>query len=224
MADLFEDRLSRSYQSLREKYAERVDVPADRRFVGFDAYQKAMACLRPGDVVLCTTHAAFRGLHVEHAVAKGLHVFMEKTFAPDPGGIQRILRAGEAAEKKGLKIGAGRDVPAFVRPAGAEQYAERSTCRTGVMKSNAPKALRKFKLFRSQVIPCEKFIATFALAASFAFAGAAALRYVFQPSSMIAGTELKPGQYKVQVDGSKMTIKQDNKRYLGLGQVGAGAM
>jgi predicted dehydrogenase len=32
---------------------------------------------------------------------------MEKTFAPDPGGIQRVLRAGEAAEKKNLKIAAG---------------------------------------------------------------------------------------------------------------------
>ncbi|MBK9138209.1 MAG: Gfo/Idh/MocA family oxidoreductase [Verrucomicrobia bacterium] len=107
MADLFEDRLARSYQSLREKYAAQVDVPPDRRFLGFDAYKQAMDALRPGDVVLCTTHAAFRPRHVEYAVEKGLHVFMEKTFAPDPGGVKRILRAGEAAEKKGLKIAAG---------------------------------------------------------------------------------------------------------------------
>jgi predicted dehydrogenase len=32
---------------------------------------------------------------------------MEKDFAADPGGVQQILRAGEAAEKKNLKIGAG---------------------------------------------------------------------------------------------------------------------
>lgn len=107
MADLFEDRLTRSYQTLREKYAGRVDVPAERRFLGFDAYRKAIDVLRPGDVVLCTTHAAFRARHVEYAIEKGVHVFMEKTFAPDPAGIQRILRAGEAAGKKGLKIGAG---------------------------------------------------------------------------------------------------------------------
>ncbi|MBE7501988.1 MAG: Gfo/Idh/MocA family oxidoreductase [Verrucomicrobiales bacterium] len=107
MADLFEDRVSRSYQSLREKYGERADAPADRRFVGFESYRKAIDCLRPGDVALCTTHAAFRPRHVEYAIEKGVHVFMEKTFAPDPGGIKRILRAGEAAEKKGLKIGAG---------------------------------------------------------------------------------------------------------------------
>jgi len=107
MADLFEDRLTNSYQSLRDRYSDRVDVPADRRFLGFNGYRQAIDCLRPGDVVLCTTHAAFRGAHVEYAVERGMHVFMEKTFAPDPGGLKRILRAGEAAEKKGLKIGAG---------------------------------------------------------------------------------------------------------------------
>jgi hypothetical protein len=57
----------------------------------------------------------------------------------------------------------------------------------------------------------KKFIATFALAASFAFAGANSFNVtLFQPS-IIAGTELKPGEYKVQVDGSKMTIKQGKK-------------
>jgi len=40
-------------------------------------------------------------------VQKGVNVFMEKSFAPDPGGIKRIIRAGEAAEKKNLKIAAG---------------------------------------------------------------------------------------------------------------------
>ncbi len=32
---------------------------------------------------------------------------MEKSFAPDPAGMQRIIQAGEAAEKKNLKIAAG---------------------------------------------------------------------------------------------------------------------
>jgi predicted dehydrogenase len=107
MADLFEDRLRRSHQSLSEQFKDKVAVPPERQFVGFDAYRKAIDCLRPGDVALLTTHAAFRPGHLEYAVEKGLHVFMEKTFAPDPGGVQRILRAGEAAAKKNLKIGAG---------------------------------------------------------------------------------------------------------------------
>ncbi|MBI4325667.1 MAG: Gfo/Idh/MocA family oxidoreductase [Chloroflexi bacterium] len=107
MADLFEERLATSHKNLAEKYPDRMDVPKERRFLGFDAYRKAIDCLLPGDVALLTTHAAFRATHLEYAVEKGVHVFMEKTFAPDPGGVRRILQLGEAAEKKNLKIAAG---------------------------------------------------------------------------------------------------------------------
>ncbi|HSV72327.1 MAG TPA: twin-arginine translocation signal domain-containing protein [Chthonomonadales bacterium] len=107
MADLFDHRLASSHAALTSEYGDKMDVPPDRRFLGFDAYRKAIDCLRPGDVALCTTHAAFRPRHVEYAVEKGVHVFMEKTFAPDPHGVKRILRAGEAAAQKNLKIAAG---------------------------------------------------------------------------------------------------------------------
>ena len=107
MADLFEDRITRSYGALRERFGERVDVPAERRFLGFDAYRKAIDCLRPGDVMIQTTHSAFRATHLEYAIEKGVNVFMEKSFAPDPGGTRRILHLGEMAEKKNLKIGCG---------------------------------------------------------------------------------------------------------------------
>jgi predicted dehydrogenase len=107
MADLREDRLDQSYRTLREALGSAVEVPPDRRFRGFDAYRHAIDCLRPGDVAMLTTHAAFRAPHLEYAVEKGVHVFMEKQFASDPGGVRRILRAGEAAEKKDLKIAAG---------------------------------------------------------------------------------------------------------------------
>jgi myo-inositol 2-dehydrogenase / D-chiro-inositol 1-dehydrogenase len=40
-------------------------------------------------------------------VQKGMHVFMEKSFAVDAPGIRRVLRAGEAAAKKNLKIAGG---------------------------------------------------------------------------------------------------------------------
>lgn len=107
MADVFEDKLQRSFKALSEQYADKMDVPKDRQFLGFDAYKKAIDCLRPGDVALLTTRSAFRPTHLEYAVEKGVHVFMEKSFASDPGGTKRIIRAGEAAEKKNLKIGAG---------------------------------------------------------------------------------------------------------------------
>jgi predicted dehydrogenase len=107
MADLRQDKLDQSYTALNQSLSQWIDVPPERRFLGFDAYRKAMDCLRPGDVAILATHAAFRAPHLEYAVQKGINVFMEKDFASDPGGIKRILRAGEAAEKKNLKIAAG---------------------------------------------------------------------------------------------------------------------
>jgi len=107
MADVFEDRLTGSYKALSERFGERIDVPPDRRFIGFDAYRKAIDCLRPGDVMIQATHSAFRATHLEYAIEKGVNVFMEKSFAPDPGGTKRILRLGEAAAKKNLKIACG---------------------------------------------------------------------------------------------------------------------
>ncbi len=107
MADLRQDRLDQTHKVLSQLLGKRVDVPGERRFLGFDGYRHAMDCLRPGDVAILTTHAAFRAPHLEYAIEKGIHVFMEKDFAADPGGVKRMLRAGEAAEKKNLKIGAG---------------------------------------------------------------------------------------------------------------------
>src|SRR5213083_1860826 len=51
MADVFEDKLERAVSALKRAPSEQVDVPEDRRFIGFDGYQKAMDCLKPGDVV-----------------------------------------------------------------------------------------------------------------------------------------------------------------------------
>jgi len=107
MADLFEDRLKGSYERLKQGFGDRVDVPEDRKFVGFDAYQKAIDCLGPGDVVLLTTHAAFRPLHFEYAVQKGVNVFMEKSFAVDAPATRRLLKSAEESERKNLKVGCG---------------------------------------------------------------------------------------------------------------------
>jgi predicted dehydrogenase len=107
MANLDEGRMEGSLKALKKKYEDQVDVTPDRKFLGFDAYKKAVDVLRPGDVALCTTRSYIRPLHVEYAVKKGIHVFMEKPFAPDPMGLHRMLSAGEEAEKKGVKIAAG---------------------------------------------------------------------------------------------------------------------
>ncbi len=107
MADLEEGRMNASQRALKDKFGDKIDVTDDRKFLGFDAYRKAIDLLRPGDVAMCTTRAYIRPVHVEYAVQKGINVFMEKPFAPDPGGLKRLLRAGEEAEKKNVKILAG---------------------------------------------------------------------------------------------------------------------
>ncbi|HEX41411.1 MAG TPA: Gfo/Idh/MocA family oxidoreductase [Phycisphaerales bacterium] len=107
MADVFEDRLTQSLAALKEAHADRLDVPKERQFVGFDGYKKAIDCLRPGDVVLLATHAAFRPLHFEYAVNKGVNIFMEKSFGVDAPSVRRLLAAAEASEKKNLKVGVG---------------------------------------------------------------------------------------------------------------------
>ena len=107
MADLHEERLESRLKTLKKGFREKVDVTPERKFVGFDAYRKAIDLLRPGDVAMCTTRAYIRPVHVEYAIQKGINVFMEKPFAPDPGGLHRLLRAGQQAEKKGVKVLAG---------------------------------------------------------------------------------------------------------------------
>ena len=107
MADLLESKMSRSYDALRKKFGDRIDVPQDRKFIGFDAYKKAIDILRPGDVAMCTTRSYIRSLHVEYAIQKGINVFMEKPFASDPGGLHRLLRADRVAKSKNIKVAAG---------------------------------------------------------------------------------------------------------------------
>lgn len=107
MADLFEHRLQGSLNNLSNAFPEQVDVPPERQFLGFGAYRKAIDCLDPGDVVLLTTHAAFRPLHFEYAVEKGVNVFAEKSFATDPPALRRWMKAADASEQKNLKVGVG---------------------------------------------------------------------------------------------------------------------
>ncbi len=109
LADVFPARLNGCYKALmkREEIAERIDVPEDRRFIGFDAYQKAMDCLRPGDVVILATPPAFRWPHFGYAIGKGLNVFMEKPISVDGPTTRRMLELGEESVRKNLKVGVG---------------------------------------------------------------------------------------------------------------------
>ena len=111
MADAFRDRIDNSYKELTADAKEgktsiknRIDVPEERKYVGFDAYKKAMA---HADVVILTTPPGFRPIHFEEAVNQGKQIFMEKPVATDPAGIKRVLDAAEIAKQKKLNVVVG---------------------------------------------------------------------------------------------------------------------
>lgn len=107
MADVFENKLRSSYDNLKGKRSDQVDVPEDRKFISFDGYKKAMDCLKPGDVAIFATPPAFRWVHFTYAIQKGLNVFMEKPVTVDGPTTKKMFELGKEAEKKNLKVGVG---------------------------------------------------------------------------------------------------------------------
>ncbi|MCD6393316.1 MAG: Gfo/Idh/MocA family oxidoreductase [Planctomycetes bacterium] len=107
MADVFENRLNSSYANLKKMHADQMDVPKDRRFLGFDAYKHAMDCLSPGDIAIFATPPAFRWVHFTYAIKKGLNVFMEKPVTVDGPTSRRMFKLAKQASAKNLKVGVG---------------------------------------------------------------------------------------------------------------------
>jgi predicted dehydrogenase len=111
LADVFQEKVDEKERSFtnaeqRPDVANKVDL-GDRKFIGFDAYKKAMDTLSPGDVAILTTPCAFRWPMYEYAIERGLNVFMEKPVCPDgPSGV-RLLEMNKKAKAKNLKVGVG---------------------------------------------------------------------------------------------------------------------
>lgn len=105
MGDVFEDRLEEAYAALNKKLPDRVKVPKERKFIGFDAYQKVVAS--DVDVVLLAAPPGFRPEHLKAAVNAKKHVFCEKPVAVDVPGIRTVLEAVEKAEANKLSIVSG---------------------------------------------------------------------------------------------------------------------
>ncbi len=104
MADVHDDRMQSTLKNLTAKHAERVDVPKERQFLGFDAFEKAIAL---ADVVILATPPGFRPMQIEAAVKAGKNIFTEKPVATDAPGVRKVLAAAEEAKKKGLHVGVG---------------------------------------------------------------------------------------------------------------------
>ncbi len=109
MADVFESNLNNSHGNLAKQFPEsdKLEVPDEQKFIGFDGYKKAMDCLKPGDVVILTTPCAFRWLHYGYAIERGLNVFMEKPVTADAPSTRKMLALNEKALEKNLKVAVG---------------------------------------------------------------------------------------------------------------------
>ena len=107
MADVFKDRLDSSHGTIKAEHPDKVDVPDDHKFIGFDGFKKAIEAVGPGGIVMLTTPPAFRWVQFAYAIEKGLNVFMEKPVTVDGPSTRKMLALGELASQKNLKVGVG---------------------------------------------------------------------------------------------------------------------
>jgi predicted dehydrogenase len=107
MADVVPKNLNDNYDKLATKFGAQVDVPPERRFIGFEAYRQAMDALKPGDVVILGTPPAFRWVQFRYAIDRGINTFMEKPVSVDGPTTRRMLQLAEEASQKNLKVGVG---------------------------------------------------------------------------------------------------------------------
>ena len=107
MADVSKNKLENSLKNISAEHAAKVDVPPERQFIGFDGFKNAMDSLKPGGVAIFTTPVAFRWVHFQYAIEKGLNVFMEKPVIADAPSARKMYALAEESVKKNLKVGVG---------------------------------------------------------------------------------------------------------------------
>ena len=107
MADAFRDKLETGLATLRrDRTLEgKIDVNAERCFVGFDAYRQVIGS--GVDVVLLCTPPHFRPLHLRAAVQANKHVFAEKPVAVDAPGVRAVLATCAEARRRNLSVVSG---------------------------------------------------------------------------------------------------------------------
>ena len=103
LGDTFKDRVDEARETiLKQKNQE---VPLDKCFVGFDAFQKV---IESGvDIVILATPPFFRPEHLAAAVAARKHIFAEKPVCVDPTGARSVMATALKAKELGLTIVTG---------------------------------------------------------------------------------------------------------------------
>ncbi len=107
VADTFPDFAKTSLKKLKrnEETKDRVQVPDDHVFVGFNAYKKLIDS--DIDVVILATPPHFRPQQLAYAVEKGKHTFVEKPIAVDAPGVRSVIETCNKAKEKNLAVVSG---------------------------------------------------------------------------------------------------------------------
>ena len=100
LGDTFQDRIDNCRAQILK--AKGQEVPPDKCFVGFDAYQKVIDA--GVDVILDATPPYFRPQHLAAAVEAKKHVFAEKPVAVDPVGVRSVMASAQKAKGMDLCI------------------------------------------------------------------------------------------------------------------------
>lgn len=100
LGDTFQDRVDGLAQKLKDE--KNIDIPADKRFVGLDAYKQVIDS--DVDVVIVATPPNFRPIHFQYAVEKSKHCFLEKPICVDAVGYRTIMATAKQAQAKNLCV------------------------------------------------------------------------------------------------------------------------
>lgn len=100
LGDTFQERVDDLAGKLKKD--KNIDIPADKRFVGLDAYKQVIDS--GVDVVIIATPPVFRPVHFQYATEKGKHSFLEKPICVDPVGYRTIMATAKQAEAKNLRV------------------------------------------------------------------------------------------------------------------------
>jgi|694.fasta_scaffold18285_5 myo-inositol 2-dehydrogenase/D-chiro-inositol 1-dehydrogenase len=145
LADLFADQIDSAAAVLGRAAGAAFDCPEARRFVGADAWRRAIEA--PLDAVILATSPDARPTQVAAAVAAGRHVFCEAPAAIDAAGVAAVRAACALAEERGLAFGSGlawRHDPATIHAIGRLRAGACGRLVAGVATSQLGPAWRRW--------------------------------------------------------------------------------
>jgi len=116
VADLYKDRAEGAVESLKgrikdkdkeaaKQKADRIQVPANQVFYGWDNVEKILAT--DVDIIIEATPPVFRPSHARAIIDAGKHAFLEKPAGVDATQMHEMMEVAKKADEKGLNIVCG---------------------------------------------------------------------------------------------------------------------